>query len=95
MIFMDSKQNLSVFAKEVLDQIESSEETKEGKGMIVILGFPSTNEATACVFSLRSGTTASCRRDEFVAALAELIQAGFIFELDRMDTQIRYKLRPQ
>jgi len=78
--------------KTILDEIESSEETKEGKGMCVVRGFPSTNEGTACVFSLRGGTTVGYKRDDFVAALAELIQAGFIMELDRVDTQIRYKL---
>jgi hypothetical protein len=76
MVFMDAKQNLSPSAKEILDLIETSEATKEGKGMIVVLGFPSTNEVTVCVFSLRNGTTVNCKRDEFVAALAELIQAG-------------------
>jgi hypothetical protein len=92
MVFMDSKQNLSPFVKDILDQIEAGQETKEGKGIIVILGKPSNNEGTACVFSLRGGTTVGYKREEFVAALAELIQGGFIMELDREDNQIRYKL---
>jgi len=92
MVSMDSKQNLSPFAKDILDQIESSKETKEGKGIIVILGKPSNNERTACVFSLRGGTTVGYKREDFVAALAELIQGGFIMELDREDSQIRYEL---
>jgi hypothetical protein len=92
MVFMDSKQNLSPFAKDILDQIEAGQETKEGKGIIVILGMPSNNEGTACVFSLRGGTTVGYKREEFVAALAELIQGAFIMELDREDNQIRYKL---
>jgi hypothetical protein len=44
------------------------------------------------VFSLRGGTTVGYKREDFVAALAELIQGGFIMELDREDSQIRYKL---
>ena len=60
--------------------------------MSVVLGRPSNNEGTACVFSLRGGTTVGYRRDDLAAALAELIRAGFIMELDREATQIRYKL---
>jgi hypothetical protein len=92
MVSMDSKQNLSPFAKDILDQIESSKETKEGKGIIVILGKPSNNEGIACAFSLRGGTAVGYKREDLVAALAELIQGGFIMELDREDSQIRYKL---
>src|SRR5258707_6349638 len=82
MVSMDSKQNLSPFAKDILDQIESSKETKEGKGIIVILGKPSNNKGTACVFSLRGGTTVGYKREDFLAAFAELFQGGFFIELD-------------
>jgi len=76
---------------DILDQIVGSEETKEGKGMIVIPGPPSNNEETACVFSLRGGPRAVYKREDFTVALAELIRAGFIMELDRQATQTRYK----
>jgi hypothetical protein len=89
---MDPKQNLSQFAKDILDQIQSSQETKEGKGIIVILGKPSNNEGTACVFSLRGGTTVGYRRAEFNAAVSELTRGGFLMELDYGDKQTRYKL---
>src|SRR5260370_20995690 len=87
MVSMDSKQNLSPFARDILDQIESSKETKEGKGIIVILGKPSNNEGTACVFSLRGGTTVGYKREDFVAALTELFQGGFIFVPNQEDSQ--------
>ena len=92
MVFMDPNQKLSSLEMDILDQIVGSQETKEGKGMIVIHGRPSNNEGTACVFSLRGGTTVGYRREDFAAALAELIRAGFIMELDRETTQTRYKL---
>src|SRR5258708_24398952 len=91
MVSMDSKQNLSPFAKDILDQIESSKETKEGKGIIVILGKPSNNEGTACVFSLRGGTTVGYKREDFLAALAETFPGGFFLEVDWGDRQNRDK----
>jgi len=91
-VFMGPNQKLSSLAMDVLDQIVSSQETKEGKGMIVIHGHPSNNEGKARVFSLRGGTTVGYRREDFAVALAELVRAGFIIELDRETTQTRYKL---
>jgi len=84
-------QKLSSLAMDILDQIVGSEETKEGKGMTVIQGRPRNNEGTACVFSLRGGSRVGYRREDFTAALAELIRAGFIMELDREVSQTRYK----
>ena len=89
--FMGSNQRIGSLAMDILDQIVGSAETKEGKGMIVIHGRPSNNEGTACVFSLEAGTTVGYRRDDFAAALAELIRAGFIMELDQQAAQTRYK----
>ena len=91
MVFMGPNQKLSSLAMDILDQIVGSEETKEGKGMIVTHGRPSNNEGTACVFSLRGGTTVVYKREDFTVALAELIRADFIMELDRQATQTRYK----
>jgi hypothetical protein len=91
MVFMGSDQKLSSLAMDILDQIVSSQETQEGKGMIVIHGRPSNNEGTACVFSLRGGTTVGYKREDFAVALAELLRAGFIIELDREATRTRYK----
>src|SRR5258706_9779498 len=91
MVSMDSKQNLSPFAKDILDQIESSKETKEGKGIIVILGKPSNNEGTACVFSLRGGTTVGYKPEEFVAAVAEIITGGVFFGVGWGGRSITYK----
>jgi hypothetical protein len=88
----DPNQNLSPVAKDVLSRILSSQETTEGKGMIVIHGRPSTNEGTACVFSLRGGQTVGYRRDDLTGALEELTQMGFIMELDRSAAHTRYKL---
>jgi len=88
----DPNQNLSPVAKDVLNGILSSQATTEGKGMIVIHGLPSTNEGIACVFSLRGGQTVGYKRADLTGALEELIQRGFIMELDRSDTQTRYKL---
>jgi hypothetical protein len=95
MVFMGSNQKLSSLAMDILDQILSSQETHEGKGMIVIHGRPSNIEGTACVFSLRGGTTVGYEREDFAVALAELIRAGFIMELDREATQTRYKFIEQ
>jgi hypothetical protein len=92
MLFLGSNQKLSSLAMDILDQILSSQETHEGKGMIVIHGRPSNNVGTACVFSFRGGTTVGYKREDFAVALAELIRAGFIMELDREATQTRYKL---
>jgi hypothetical protein len=91
MFFMGPREKLSSLAMDILDQIVSSQETKEGKGMIVFHGYPGNNEGTACVFSLRGGTTVGYRRENFAVALAELIRAGFIMQLDRETTQTRYK----
>jgi hypothetical protein len=84
----DPSQNLSPGAKEIL----GSETSNEGRGIILIHGFPSNNEGTACVFSLTGGNTVGYRRDELTSAVEELIQAGFIMELDRDSTRTRYKL---
>jgi hypothetical protein len=88
MVFMAANQRLSSLALDLLDQIVSSKETKEGRGMIVIHGRPSNNEGTACVFSLGDGPRVVYKREDVTVALAELIRAGFIMELDR---QTRYK----
>ena len=58
----------------------------------MIHGFPSNNEGTACVFSLTGGETVGYMRDELARALGELIQVGFIMELDRDSARTRYKL---
>jgi hypothetical protein len=96
MIIMKNALELSEPAKGILKRIQNGEETKEGKGMAVVRGFPSNNEATYCVFNLRGGGSAlPLKRAEFSAALSELIEAGFIFELSRENTQTRYKLVEQ
>jgi hypothetical protein len=79
----DPNQRLSPAAKDVLNRIISSGRSIEGKGMILVRRFPSNNEATYCVFSLTGGDTVAYRRDELTWAVEELIQAGFIMELDR------------
>jgi hypothetical protein len=88
----DPSQNLSPVARDVLSRIIASPERREGKGMTLIRGYPSNNEATACVFSLGGGNTIWYKPDDIAGALAELIQAKFIIELDRSYTQNRYKL---
>jgi hypothetical protein len=88
----DPNQNLSPMAKDILNRISSCEATNEGKGIIVIHGRPSNNEATACVFSLRTGQTEYFKRNEFKMVLEELIQTGFLLELDREPNMTRYKL---
>jgi len=88
----DPNQNLSPGAREILNKIIGSETSNEGNGIILIHGFPSNNEVTRCVFSLTGGNTVGCRRDELARALGELIQVGFIMELDRDSTRTRYKL---
>jgi hypothetical protein len=89
---VDPKQNLSPGAREILDKIIGGDVSPEGKGLIVIHGFPSNNEGVACVLSLKTGQTAGFLRKEFEMILQELIQTGFIFELDRESNMTRYKL---
>lgn len=88
----DRKQNLSPGAREILDKIIGGDASPEGKGLILIHGFPSNNEGIACVFSLKTGQTVGFLRKEFEMILQELIQTGFILELDRESNMTRYKL---
>jgi hypothetical protein len=90
----DPKENLSPLAKEFLDMIIDGPALPEGKGLTLIHGFPSNNEVAACVFSIGAGqrTTVNVRRKELEQALEELIQTGFIFELDREHNMTRFKL---
>ncbi len=83
----DPIQNLSPAARDVISRILSSPGTGEGKGMTATHVYPSNNEVLYCVFSLGGGQTLPCRRDELTGALEELVQAGFLMELDT-----RYKL---
>jgi hypothetical protein len=92
MVFMKTREKLSPLAKDILDQIQNSHATRDGKGITVIHGYPSNNEGIACVFSLGGGTTVGYKRDEFAVALSELIEASLIFELDHAQNQTRYKL---
>jgi hypothetical protein len=88
----DPKQNLSPRAREILDKIIGGDASPEGKGLTLIHGRPSNNEGIACVFSLKGGTTVGFLRKEFEMILQELIQTGFIFELERESNMTRYKL---
>jgi hypothetical protein len=88
---MGPNQKLSSLAMDILDQIVASQKTNEGKGMIVIHGRPGNNEETACVFSLRGAPRVGYKHEDLTVALAELIRAGYIMELDRQATQTRYK----
>jgi hypothetical protein len=73
---MGPNQKLSLLAMDILDQIVGSQETKEGKGTIVIHDRHSNNEETACVLSLRGGPRVGYKREEFTVALAQLIRAA-------------------
>jgi hypothetical protein len=70
MFFMGPREKLNSLAMDILDQIVSSQETKEGKGMIVFHGYPGNNEGTACVFSLRGGTTVGYRPRELCGGIS-------------------------